>query len=186
MPLGATRFGLQGLASGSLELISKTVITSNTENIPLTNIKEDTYKTHILFWNLKKGVDTTQLSARFTVGGSLVSSGYIYSGWYGIGGGSENTAGRSTALNDIMLDGYWSGTAANERMAGSAIFYDLGDTNKHSNIIRQSIQTGYLSANVVAGWGATTYPQANVVDGINIRGTTAAGVFRLYGVKDGL
>ena len=172
---------------GQLELIETITITSSTNDATFSNIKQDIYNVHFLTWSCKPQTDTNQLVGRLYEGGvEETASVYEVANYYHTASGTSDDGGRSTGINYMYYDNYWSGTASYERHNGYAYFYNLGDSTKFSYMTSHRTATGYSSTNYVAGFGCTKLPQKSEVDGLNIGyggNNINNGVFSLYGQK---
>ena len=172
---------------GQLELILTQTVTSSTNDVIFSDIKEDIYNVHFLTWSCKPNTDTTQLIGRlYESGVEETASVYQVANQYNTSGGTSNDGGRSTGINYFYYDNYWSGTASNERHNGYAYFYNLGDSTKYSFMTAHRTTTGYNSTEYVTGYGGAMLPQENTVDGFNIGygdNNINNGTFSLYGIR---
>ena len=172
---------------GQLELILTQTISSSTNDAIFSDIKQDIYNVHFLTWSCKPNTDTTQLVGRFYENGvQETASVYQVANQYNTSSGTSNDGGRSTGINYIYYDNYWSGTASNERHNGYAYFYNLGDSTKYSFMTAHRTTTGYNSTEYVTGFCSSVLPQASTVDGFNIGygdNNINNGTFSLYGIR---
>ena len=172
---------------GQLELILTQTISSSTNDAIFSDIKQDIYNVHFLTWSCQPNTDTTQLVGRFYESGvQETASVYQVANQYNTSGGTSNDGGRSTGINYIYYDNYWSGTASYERHNGYAYFYNLGDSTKYSFMTAHRTTTGYNSTDYVTGFSSSVLPQASEVDGFNIGygdNNINNGTFSLYGIK---
>ena len=172
---------------GQLELILTQTISSSTNDAIFSDIKQDIYNVHFLTWSCQPNTDTTQLVGRFYENGvQETASVYQVANQYNTSSGTSNDGGRSTGINYIYYDNYWSGTASNERHNGYAYFYNLGDSTKYSFMTAHRTTTGYNSTEYVTGFCSSVLPQASTVDGFNIGygdNNINNGTFSLYGIR---
>ena len=177
-----------GSWGGSLELIEEQTI-SDVAGFNLTNIKENVYDVHLLQFNSVHTVSNTsnttyRLRVSTAGGSSFVTSGYQYAYQDGSSAGAFNEV-KSTSASEMFLT-FTSDTDTNNANAnGYCYIYNLGNSNKYSFTTFQSI--GQINSSTNYMWfGGNVYPQANIVNALNIStstGFTFDGHFKLYGVK---
>ncbi len=178
-----------GSWGGSLELIQEQTV-SDVAGFNLTNIKENVYDVHLLQFNSVHTVSNTsntnyrlRLSTNGGVG--FATSGYQYAVQDGSSAGAFGEV-RSTSASEMFLT-FTSDTDTNNANAnGYCYIYNLGNPNKYSFTTLQSMAQINSSTNYM-WFGGNVYPQANIVNALNISTSTGFnfdGHFKLFGVKE--
>ena len=187
MPLGASRFGLLGGVAdlGKLELIQTQTVSGTPTSVNFTSIQESTYNVHFLTYNdLTAPAQAQDFGFRFSINGgsSYVSSGYQFAYPY------VNTAGGtfdSKSTSDTHIE-YLSTGSDTRNTNGYAYFYNLGDSSKYSFATFHQMAEG--STINLTSFGSGVYPNANVVNALQILTTGASGYtsgsVSLYGIAE--
>ena len=178
----------QGALGGSLELIQEQTV-SAVSGFNLTNIKENVYDVHLLQFNSVHTVSNTsntiyRLRVSTDGGSSFVTSGYQYAVQDGSTIGAFNEF-KSTSASEMFLT-FTSDNATNNANAnGYCYIYNLGNSSKYSFTTLQSMAQINSSTGIM-WFGGNVYPQANIVNALNISTSTGFnfdGHFKLFGVK---
>ena len=176
----------EGSWGGSLELIEKQTITSDTAQVDFDSIKGEQYDVHVLQTeNIKNASDDQQFAIRFKVGGTVDTDNDYQRAIYSINAAGSDNESRDTNTGNIFYT-LNQGNATNEKGNGYINFYNLHNSSKYSMVTYQST---YIQAdgNYRVSFGGGIYDQAASVDGIRIfmsnASNIASGVFTLYGVK---
>ena len=176
----------QGFLGGSLELIEKQTITSDTAQVDFDSIKGEQYDVHVLQTeNIKNASDDQQFAIRFKVGGTVDTDNDYQRGIWSINAAGSENESRDNNTGNIFYT-LNQGNATNEKGNGYINFYNLHNSSKNSMVTYQST---YIQAdgNYRVSFGGGIYDQAASVDGIRIfmsnASNIASGVFTLYGVK---
>tara|TARA_R110002073_G_scaffold44106_6_gene122586 strand:- start:319 stop:942 length:624 start_codon:yes stop_codon:yes gene_type:complete len=173
---------------GSLELIQEQTV-SAVSGFNLTDIKESIYDVHLLQFNSVHTVsNTSNTTYRLRVstdgGSSFVTSGYQYAVQDGSTIGAFNEF-KSTSASEMFLT-FTSDNATNNANAnGYCYIYNLGNSSKYSFTTLQSMAQINSSTGIM-WFGGNVYPQANIVNALNISTSTGFnfdGHFKLFGVK---
>ena len=173
---------------GSLELIQEQTV-SAVSGFNLTDIKESIYDVHLLQFNSVHTVsNTSNTTYRLRVstdgGSSFVTSGYQYAVQDGSTIGAFNEF-KSTSASEMFLT-FTSDTNTNNANAnGYCYIYNLGNSSKYSFTTLQSMAQINSSTGIM-WFGGNVYPQANIVNALNISTSTGFnfdGHFKLFGVK---
>lgn len=178
-----------GQLGGSLELIQEQTV-SDVAGFNLTNIKENVYDVHLLQFNSVHTVSNTsntnyrlRLSTNGGVG--FATNGYQYAVQDGNSAGAFGEV-KSTSASEMFLT-FTSDTDTNNANAnGYCYIYNLGNPNKYSFTTLQSMAQINSSTNYM-WFGGNVYPQANIVNALNISTSTGFnfdGHFKLFGVKE--
>ena len=174
---------------GQLELIQTQDITTAVTSVDFTDIKENEYKTHLLF--VSDGTVTTNASHLVVQlsedGGTTFQSGtnsYQYS-FFGV----TSTGGTTTNFDTSeTFMSYWTsslGSVAGEVGNAYMYLYNLGDNTRWS--FADFLSSDFSQASKIqTNWGGATMPRETVVNAIRIKchnTTTFKGKFSLYGHK---
>ena len=167
---------------GQLELIETQTYSSGVTSVEFTDIKEDIYNVHFMTLNNLDTIGSDLIATRFSINGgsSYVSTGYQVASQYGNGSG---TFGESRTTNNPYLE-ILSGNQATPQNAYQ-YFYNLGDSTKYS------FQTFHSSSDddsvYLFRFGSSVYPQANVVNAIQVLTITSQTLesfdISLYGIR---
>lgn len=164
---------------GQLELI-QTQNVSGVVNVDFLDIKESKYNVHFLTIICESTGSNESIGVRFYESGTLNtgSSSYVlaYQNFYAAVSFDEtaSSGGRlfATRFND-----------SGEQKCSYNYFSNLGDVTRYSH---QTMHSVAYHSNLEGRYGNGALPNATLVDGIRLFGTTGGhltGVFSLYGVE---
>ena len=173
----------EGSWGGSLELIEEQTHSSDVAIVDFTSIKENVYDVHLLqFNNLATGGSASNIRLQLFESGVLeTASVYKWARQFGDTSGSFSES-KSTANGYFTLSNYQGSTRTGN---GYIYLYNLGNASKYSFCSYQTLG-GHSTDQIVFGNGVL--PQASLVDGIRVLGSTGTVdmtdfSLKLYGVK---
>lgn len=167
---------------GQLELIETQTYSSAVSSVEFTNIKENIYNVHFMTINNAILSDSNVSSRLSTNGGSsYVSSGYQVATQ---NGNASGTFGESRTTSEVHLNVI--GASSSNPQNAYVYYYNLGDSTKYSF---QTLQGTIDDDNTYfMRFGSAVYPQANVVNAIQVLSPTGVNFssfdISLYGIKE--
>ena len=166
---------------GTLELIETQTYSSAVSSVEFTNIKENIYNVHFMTIN-NAILSGSNVSSRLSTNGgsSYVSSGYQVASQKGNASGTFGES-RSTSEGALSVIGESSSNSQNAYV----YYYNLGDSTKYSF---QTLQGTIDDDNTYfMRFGSGVYPQANVVNAIQVLSPTGVNFssfdISLYGIR---
>jgi hypothetical protein len=166
---------------GTLELIQTQTYSSAVSSVEFTNIKENIYNVHFMTIN-NAILSGSNVSSRLSTNGgsSYVSSGYQVASQKGNASGTFGES-RSTSEGALSVIGESSSNSQNAYV----YYYNLGDSTKYSF---QTLQGTIDDDNTYfMRFGSGVYPQANVVNAIQVLSPTGVNFssfdISLYGIR---
>jgi hypothetical protein len=172
-----------GSWGGSLELIAEQSHSSDVAIVDFTSIKENVYDVHLLqFNNLATSGSASNIRLQLYESGVLeTASVYQWARQFGDTSGSFSDS-KSTSNSYFTISNYQGSTRTGN---GYIYLYNLGNSSKYSFCNFQTLG-GHSTDQMNFGGGCL--PQASLVDGIRVLGSTGTVdmtdfSFKLYGVK---
>jgi len=167
---------------GQLELIETQTYSSAVSSVEFTNIKENIYNVHFMTIN-NAILSGANVSSRLSTNGgsSYVSSGYQVASQ---SGNASGTFGESRSTSEVHLNVI--GASSSNPQNAYVYYYNLGDSTKYSF---QTLQGTIDDDNTYyMRFGSGVYPQANVVNAIQVFSTPSVNFsnfdISLYGIKE--
>jgi hypothetical protein len=167
---------------GQLELIETQTYSSAVSSVQFTNIKEDIYNVHFMTIN-NAILSGDNVSSRLSTNGgsSYVSSGYQVASQ---NGNASGTFGESRTTSEVHLNVI--GASSSNPQNAYVYYYNLGDSTKYSF---QTLQgTIDDDGTYFMRFGSGVYPQANVVNAIQVLSPASVNFssfdISLYGIKE--
>ncbi len=167
---------------GQLELIETQTYSSAVSSVEFTNIKENIYNVHFMTIN-NAILSGANVSSRLSTNGgsSYVSSGYQVASQ---NGNASGTFGESKSTSEVHLNVI--GASSSNSQNAYVYYYNLGDSTKYSF---QTLQgTIDDDSTYFMRFGSGVYPQANVVNAIQVFSIPSVNFsnfdISLYGIKE--
>ena len=177
----------KGQLGGSLELIEEQTVSSATQYVDFTNIKENVYDVHLLQYNNFQHDGTNERLTYQFFENDVIENGSVYY--------NASQVGRTTGtFSEVKTQNVTYGRlgvnvtpSANYKDNGYLYIYNAGNSSKYTFTTVQTIGR-YTDGTFSTEFGSGVLPQASLVNGIRLL-TFATGVnitsltAKLYGVK---
>ena len=169
---------------GSLIKISEATVSSEVSDISVTGI-DSTYDVYMItYYNVQNASDNTNLSLRFTEGGTPNTTTNYDVAYKYLKSNAASSNNTYTNVNQAYLN-FGVGASTNETQQGTIYIFNANNSSQYTFFTSESTYANVFTQNW-GGAGGGVFTVASAVDGVNFLmtvGNIASGTFKLYGLK---